>query len=266
MNRFTSWSPSRLADYESCPLNAKLKYLDKLCTHCFKGTLTGGYDSPAVCETCGEVTEPGPALVRGTRLHASLEKFVKGEGPLDTEINNTEVIEHAEDFRFGFKKGRVEVERSFIFDDQWNLLTGEFPAGAWLRTKIDILELHKSEHSLAVIDWKSGGIDKRTGKIRPNPKYDDQLSLYCLAALCALPTYRECGAALIFIDAPTGSDPVIASETTDIKTRREMKGLKKKWELRVLPMMHDEVFGPKPSPDACRFCPFAKDKGGPCPV
>ena len=266
MTKFTSWSPSRLADYEACPLGAKFKHLDKLCPACFKGRLMGGFDRLAVCKDCGKEQVPGPALVRGSRIGKSLEDYVTGaSAALDLEIKNPEVKEIALGFRADFKRGKVSVERQFIFNDKWELLQGDFPEGAWLRAKLDVLEENKNLRHLTVVDWKTGGIDKRTGQIRASDKYDDQLSLYCVAALAGVPESREASAALVFVDAPAGVEPVVAKENLDLQ-RKGLKAAQKKWSLRIKPMMVDEQFAPRPSYSACQFCPFKRSMGGPCPV
>jgi hypothetical protein len=267
VGRFTAWSPSRLTDYEACPLSAGLKHLDKLCTSCFKGKLSGGFDTPAVCTACKAVFKPGPALVRGSHIGKSLEDFVTGRAPdLFHEITNPHVVRIASEFRDEYAKDpeRVKVEVSYIFDENWRPLKGMFPPGAWLRVRLDVLEYETGRPVLAIVDWKTGGIDKRTGEIRSSEKYDDQLDLYCVAALSADTAAAEARAALVFVDAPGVSDPVVA-RPVGLK-RSGLKAAQKRWAKRILPMLSDDQFAPRPSADACRFCPFRRDLGGPCPI
>ena len=64
-----SCSPSRLNDYESCPLKAKLKMIDKI-------------PEPERPLPPGKTEH---ANDRGTRIHGEIEAFVKGTGPMPIE-------------------------------------------------------------------------------------------------------------------------------------------------------------------------------------
>ena len=254
----TSWSPSRFERYTQCPLLAKLSFIDKLCPLCFKGRLHGGFDTPEVCDTCGKTIEQANALTRGSEIGKNLELYVKGkEKKLHKEIRHKEVIELAETLRAEAKKGTVKVEEQIVLDVGWKPCSPFDKTKAWLRTKLDVLRLTKSAE---VIDWKTGGIDKRNGSVRAEAKYDDQLEIYAVATLAAFPALKEVKTALVFVDCGPRFDPKVTRESVP---RKALAKLQKKWVTRVVKMLSDDIFAPRPS-EKCRWCNFSQGKGGPC--
>jgi hypothetical protein len=253
--RHTTWSPSRLASYEECPRKCRLVSLDKLCPRCFKGRLSGGYDAPAVCDTCKASIEPAPPLKRGTEMHAELEVYIDGGTHVPT-IRHPSILQLVNSLR---ERG-ARTEEDICLDAQWKPV-GKFDPKAWLRTKLDVLE-DEGSGLWSVIDWKSGGIDKKTGEVRDSPKYLDQLELYCVAVLSKYQSAKAVSSSLIFLDARPDKDPEVMGPVVE---RDELPGLQKKWMGRVLPLLSDEDHVPRPN-GLCRFCEFSKDRGGPCPV
>jgi hypothetical protein len=274
--KVNSWSPSRLADYDQCPLAFKLKHLIKCCPLCFKGPVKGGYDTPALCTSCGEEIVKGNALVRGSAIGKTLEDYVSGktakltsawghaDGTSDTnKITHPKVVALAKAYRAGFKKAKVAVEKMLNFDRDWNLLPQGWSPKIWLIIKMDVFQ-HVTGKSGRVVDWKTGGVDKRTGEVRGDPKYAEQLQIYSVAALSAFPQMEAMTSALCFVDAGEKFDPVIEMASGYI-TRDGLKKQQKALEKRVLPLFNDKTFAPRGS-DKCRFCSFSKTKGGPCPI
>ena len=257
--KLTSWSPSRLTKYEACPLNAKYEFIDKLCPKCFKGKTKGGFGTPVTCDTCHAEIESGPALVRGSRIGASLEKFIRGQSnDLDFEIENPKVIEIAKDVQNMYEEGVAEVEANIILSAAWIRLEGDFPKGAWFRGRLDVLCKHEPEY-YQVIDWKTGGVD-RQGHLRVGEdKYRDQLELYQLAVLSAYPGVEEVDATLCFTDAV--GNPCVHGK---VMRRERILDVQGWWAKRVEPMMADEVFTPNPGVDSCRYCAYKSALGGPC--
>lgn len=258
MIKFTSWSPSRLADYESCPLMAKLKHLDKLCPICFKGKLTGGFDTPASCDTCKGVITKSDALERGTRIGKDMEDFLVGKRPLmPQEIASKEARDVAAKVRKAVKAKAAKVEFMIVLDRDWKPTTN-FSKSAWLRAKMDATLFAKAKAK--VIDWKTGGVDKATTAPRVDPKYDDQLSIYSTAVLSAFPDIVGAEAALVFLDA--AREPVVERPAGTLK-REGLAARQATWNRRLLPMMNDDVFAPCPS-NKCRYCQYSAKVAGPC--
>lgn len=275
---FKSWSPSRLADYEACPHFAALKHIVKLCPLCFDGSVKGGYDSPAVCNGCHEEILPGPALVRGSAVGKALEDYVNGTGsklagtwnkegkPEPFKIEHPDILGLAKRLRAGHKKGKVKVEFMLNFDRNWNPLpVGRWSPDIWLIVKLDVLEMNGGVWN--VIDWKTGGVEKKgpkAGQVKPSEKYVDQLLSYSTGVLLGYPAVEGTTAQLAFVDAGKDHEPFVERIEANL-VRKDLPKIKKTWEKRTKAMFRDEIFAPRPSGDACMFCPFKKAKGGPCP-
>ena len=100
--------------------------------------------------------------------------------------------------------------------------------------------------------------DFKTGKLKDGySEYSVQLELYGLAGLLSYPTAKRATSKLIFIDHGV----VVPSQ--DEFVQKDVKKLKKKWEIMVRPMLNDTQFKEKPG-QACRWCHFSKAKGGQC--
>jgi hypothetical protein len=255
--KFTSWSPSRLDDYTSCPFMAKHKHLLKTCPMCFEGKIMG-FENPT-CDTCGKPVPKGPALVRGSEIGKNLELYVTGQtAKLHKEIRHPQVKEIAKTLRAGFKKGVVSIELPIVMDSGWNPVS-KFTKGAWLRTKLDVLEV-LGKAIKRVRDWKTGGIDKETGEVKAQAKYDDQLLTYSIVTLCSDSAVQEVSSELVFTDCGPRFSPIIELGTLK---RSGLDKAKKTMEKKILPMFNDSTFAPRPS-YRCRYCDFGKGKGGPC--
>lgn len=276
--KVTSWSQTRLADYDQCPARFKHKHLLKTCPLCFEGKVMGGYDSPAICDTCGEEIVKGEPLVRGTAVGGSLERFVKGEGKTlapatydfggetkTVRITHPKVVAIAKELRAAHAKGKVIVEKLFNLDKNWNLLPPRWSPNVWLIVKMDIFR-HVTAKSGKVTDWKTGGVEKKgphVGRPKDSEKYAEQLQIYSTAGLCAFPQMESMTSALCFVDAGPKYDPVIEMPSGYI-TRVDLEKNKKALEKRALPLFKDDTFAPKAN-GRCGWCDFAKGKGGPCP-
>ena len=249
-----SWSPSKLDKYESCPLKCKLETIDKLCPLCFKGKIKGGFDTPAVCSGGCNQTIPQPAVFeRGTRINGLLDAYVKGERRTihkDT-INATKWLKA---FRDAYKKKKLKLQVQITFTKEWRITSWEDWTGAWLRVSLDLLYMPKAD-AWEVIDWKTGKFSTYATN-----KYIDQLSIYSLAVLTAFPDVKEATSSLVFVDA---GQSVNVPEGYLLRAHVEKE--KARWAKRVIPMMSDTNFKPRPAKH-CDWCPYAKAKGGPCPA
>jgi RecB family exonuclease len=250
----TSWSPSRFEKYTQCPLKFKLETIEHLCPLCFSGKMLG-YDDPT-CDQCGGKAEVPDAIARGTVLHKVVENFILGRGPATDDIKS--VVKIAAVLKETYAKNHqlVRIEHDFVFQRGW-VPVSKFTKGAWLRTKADVI--HVMHKVLEIIDWKSGGVDKKTKAVRSEEKHDDQLEIYGIAALCAFPKHDEAKPRLVFIDAHEGKNVV----ERGVVKRKDLEKLKKKWEKKIVPMFSDSKFEPKAN-FGCRWCPYSKSSGGPC--
>lgn len=253
--RFKSWSASRLDDYNSCPFMAMHKHLLKTCPICFKGKLKGWPEQK--CDTCGKSRPVHKAMSRGGEIGQNLEKYVNGTAArLHKEITNPDVKHLAKLFRAEHKKGLVQVEMTVNLDRNFKVLGHQWSPEIWLIAKLDVW--HVGPNGGGVTDWKTGGLDKRTGEIKADAKYDDQLMSYKVVSLCKFPEVKAVSAALCFVDAK--GDPMVIR---DPLARKDLEKAKKSLVKLSLPIMSDTKFAPTPS-WLCTYCDFAKRKGGPC--
>jgi hypothetical protein len=216
-----AWSPSRLSTYEECAFKAKCKFVDKL------------------------PEPPSQALDRGTAIHTEAENFIYGhykEVPKNLEKVKTTL----QWLRKGYELEQVRVEMELAVNPKWEVCDW-FSKDAYARFKVDVVRMDGP--AVEIIDWK-------TGQYRPSIKYDEQLELYCIAALtCGLGDSAT--AKLIFTDSGKEYDGGVKVE------REGLKAAQDKWDARVKPMLTDIEFIANPNP-TCRWCAFAKQKGGPC--
>jgi putative RecB family exonuclease len=227
-----AWSPSRLNDYDTCPAKAKYKYIDRL------------------------PEPPAPALDRGTRIHAEAEAYIIGKGVVPADLVRVE--DELLELRKGYRKGRVRVEQSIALDETWTPVDW-FSRNAWLRCKLDVVELGASGKNKKRLILEATVTDWKTGKNNPRDaeKHGDQLNLYALAVISAgiAETVR---ARLVFTD--TGE---VVTKMEGCLTTKDVLTARENWVERVKPMMSDTTFDPTPN-FTCRWCAFSKAAGGPC--
>lgn len=265
--KFTAWSPSRLADYQQCPLMAKLKHLDKLCPICFKGRVEGGFDTPAICDTCHKTIVKGEALERGTVIGKGMEDYLTSKAKAaPAEVEHRLVKKVAKEVRDRVTKGTAKIEFMVVLNRNWLPVKG-WAKDAWLRAKMDVtlFGMKKDQGHAHVIDWKTGGLEKKgalKGSPRVDPKYDDQLSLYTVATLSAFGALTKATAELVFLDTVEPHSPSVEREEATA-TRKMLPVLQQRWSDKLKPMMNDDQFAPAPN-FGCRWCDFSKEKGGPC--
>ena len=242
----TAWSPSKLEKYETCPLKCKLETVDKLCPICFAGGLKGW--EPQICTKCGGSPPVGEALTRGARLHKAAEDYISGRVAAPDDALDP-VVPWLEKYRAGYRKALVRLEVELALTKDWKV-TGWFAKNCWLRCKIDVQDMMKKT-TWGVADWK-------TGKYKPDGEFSDQLNIYSTALMSAFDIPKSVESKLIFIDA---GKEVERPEGT-VK-RKDLPKAQKRWEARTKAMLSDEIFPPKPN-YSCRWCAYAKSRGGPC--
>lgn len=220
-NKITAWSFSRYNTYRKCPFQAKCKYVLKL-------------------------KEPGSAATdNGTARHKDLEDYLKGTTKrLPAEAKSLE-----KEYKV-LKARKPEVELEVAFTSKWERTDWFNWQNAWCRVKIDAIVPPVVENP--VVDIK----DHKTGKLKDNGEYGEQLELYSLTGLLIYPVAETAIASLLFIDH--GKEIL-----GEVHKRSEIPKLKKMWELRVEPMLSDTKFKPTPG-FQCKWCHFRKSNDGPC--
>ena len=257
-----SWSISRLEAYNRCPRKFKYEQLQKLCPACFNGKLRGEFGASLFCDSCGEESPVPAPLKRGSEIGESLELYVNGTtSDLHREIKHPKVIEIANDLRTKFEAGKVKTEHQMAFTREWEPCEYDDWDRAWLRVKLDV-QVSADGNAVEIVDWKTGGIDKKTGGVKADAKYDDQLNLYAVAVLSRYPSVERTNARLVFVDCGARFDCIVERPSGSL-TRADLAKAQVRWTKKAKALLSDKLFAPSPSP-LCNYCPFSVKKEGPC--
>ena len=224
-----SWSFSRYALYQTCPLKYKFTNIDKL---------------PEV---------KGPALVRGSDIHDKADRYLKGTiARLPVELLKFKKL--FAELRAVAKKtpGQIRLEETWAFKADWTPTQWNDWVGCRLRIKTDATTIDKNV--VTIYDWKTGKYRRDNAE-----SYAEQLELYGLGALVlfgATVPKIEVRARLVYLD-------VGEMHHSPTFTMSDLPGLKKAWAQRVKPLMADTKFAPRPNA-LCGWCTWRADAGGPC--
>lgn len=162
---FKGWSWSQLSIYETCPLQAKFKYIDRV------------------------PEPPRKQAMRGDETHKMLEDFVNGKGKLSSEFEHFRgPLQDAAEWPA--KNRLTEVKE--MFDSNWQLTQDRNQQ--WLVIKSD-LKLRGDGFSL-VVDYKTG---KRFGN---ELKHYQQKQLYGISEVCVNPDVEEVVCEIWYLDLP----------------------------------------------------------------
>lgn len=225
---FTAWSWSRYKDHLQCPLYAKLRHLDKL-------------------------EEPkGPALIRGSAIDDDSNQYVTGK----TKELPVTLARFKKEYAEIKKRGAVAqvkwaVDRTWKLVDffDWNRAWGRMVLDAHWTGKLSVKDGHRKR-----VAYVAKVIDVKTGKIYP--ENEEQLELYAIPTLIAYPAVEVVQTELWYVDQ---------GEIGGLRHfhRDQLPGLIAGWNKRVIPLLTDTKFVPKPG-DYCNRCHYRKSNGGPC--
>lgn len=226
-NGVTAWSYSRYADYKQCPLMFKLKHIDKRRT-------TGS-----------------PAMQRGSDIHKEGENYLvapplKGKPPAGPLKGVPATYQHFRDEMLQLRELKPLVEQQWGFTRDWKP-TSWFGGDTWLRIVCDVVVLYE-DNTVDLIDFKTG---------RKYDTNEEQVELFSCAPFIKYPNVEEVQTRLWYLDQAKDN------EVLRTYTRADYEGIRKGWEKKIVPMFKDKRFAPTPN-EKCRFCDFAKNKGGPC--
>lgn len=227
--RFSSWSFTRWNDYMRCPAFAKYKHLDKVATN----------------------AQAHPAMSRGAELAKKSEDyFKKPRAKLPVEF-----MPLASTYRDIKAKGNLSVEQDWGFTRDWEPCAWNDWDRCFLRVKIDVawVEQTRNADTLHIRDQKTGKHDERKYE-----EYQLQLDLYGVAGLSRMPTVDVVTTQLMYSDLGK-----LHPESPSMYKRVDLSKMQAAWEKRIRPLLNDTRFSPRPGA-YCRWCDFAKAKGGPC--
>lgn len=225
----TSWSHSKLVDFEKCKFLAWLKHDQKI-------------PEPERPLPPGKTEH---ANDRGTRVHLGCELYVNG-------TSNTlppEAAKFAQEFdnlRERYAAGKVSLEGEWGMDQDWEPTEW---AKAWLRLKLDAM-VFLSNTEAVVIDYKTG---KKFGN---EIKHADQTRIYQLCAFLRYPQLEVVHTELWYLDV----DELTQATFTRDQGLRFKTGLDRRG--RAITTATD--FPPNPNKFSCQWCQYGPWNGGQC--
>jgi RecB family exonuclease len=225
MKTIPSCSPSRLADYESCPLKAKLKMIDKI-------------PEPERPLPPGKTEHSND---RGTRIHTECENFVKGTGPMPIEARKFK--DELERLQKLFKEGKVAIEGEWGFSRDWQPVEW---FQAWLRMKLDVL-VFITPRRVLVSDYKTGA------SFGNQIKHGEQTQLYAAATCIRYPAIEHVTTELWYLD----QDELVQTSFSREQALRFVKPFDK----RLKAMTDATTFPARPNLVSCKYCAYHPVRG-----
>jgi hypothetical protein len=224
----TTWSYSRLKDFEKCPYMLWLKAGEKR-------------DQSHVDRT---------AMDRGTMIHLEAENFVNGTGDFTKHL--AKFADYFKEMKLRYEADTVVLEEDWGFDEDWQI-TGYWDANVWCRMKLDNFIFTAFNEKNEVItgiatDYKSG---KKFGN---EVAHNQQGQLYVLGSFLKYPTLEAVTVDFKYLDHGISSKP---------KTYSREKAMKflKPWTDRALALTEAVEFKPKANKINCKWCPFGPQSG-----
>lgn len=227
----TSWSFSKLMDFETCKLRAYLKHDARV----------------------PEPQRPLPegktehANDRGTRIHQGGEDYVNGtRHDLIHELRHFDV--EYRHMRNLFADGKVSMEGEWGVDRNW--VPTEYRT-AWHRSKLDYI-VHTSPHTAVITDLKSGR------KFGNEMKHGQQVQLYTINSFMRFPELEEVTTELWYCD--------VNDVTSMTFTRNQALRFKPNFDRRGHAVTDAKDFPPNPNIHSCRWCEYGPWNSGHCKV
>jgi len=227
----TSWSHSKLGDFEKCKFLCWLKHDQKI----------------------PEPERPLPpgksehANDRGTRIHTACEEFVNGT--IDEQIPEMrEFFQEFEHLRHLYSKGMVSLEGEWAVDDAWE--PTDWHTG-WHRSKVDAIVMPTPEEAI-VIDYKSG---KKYGN---EIKHAEQTQLYALNAVLRFPEIELVTTELWYLD--------VKELTSATFTRSQILRFKANFDKRGRALTSCNTWPANPNVFSCQWCQYGPWNSGHCTV
>lgn len=182
--RITAWSFSRWWTYQTCPYQAKLKYIDKI-------------GKPFA----------GPAAERGTEIHQLGEDYLLKKLPRPPAEYGKFKPQLKE-----LRQLKADAEKEWAFTRAWERTTW-FASNTWLRVKVDAVAL--ADDTATVVDFK-------TGKVYDHHML--QMDLYAVAAMIQIPVAKRVRTALWYVDQGKGEEETFPrTSLTKLKKSWEKK-------------------------------------------
>jgi hypothetical protein len=180
----------------------------------------------------------GPALIRGEHIHKLAEDFVGSKlKKLPSDLKN-----FTKEFVM-LRKKKAVTEGKWAMTVGWKVCDFFDWATAWCRV---VLDSHYAEKKRARV------IDYKTGKIYGDN--DEQMELYAIAGFEHYPDVDEIDTELWYLDQGE-----LQKKTY---RRKDLPALQKKWKRKVIPILTDKRFPPRPG-QQCSYCAYSIRKHNP---
>lgn len=231
----TSWSHSKLTDFEKCKFLCWLKHDQKI-------------PEPERPLKPGQTEH---ANDRGSRIHDNCEQYVDGRIDVLTPEADKHFGPQIDLLRVLFKEGLVSLEGEWGMNEDWDVAKWR---EAWLRLKLDAIVFHSKTHA-TVIDYKTGR------KFGNEVKHAEQLQLYQLVAFLRYPELEHVTAELWYLDQPDGQN--LTSLTF---TRKQGLRFRDSFDRRGRALTSCTSWPPNPNVHSCKWCQYGPWNGGQCQV
>ena len=229
MKTITSWSFTKVLDFERCKFYAFLKYA------CY-------IPEPARPLLPGQTEQ---ANDRGSRLHEAGDQYVNGKiNALDPGLRA--FAPEFKQLRHAMALRKVSTEEEWGFDKDYNPTDWKT---AWHRSKVDAQYMLNPYHAVT-IDYKSGRKDGNEGK------HGQQLQLYAVDTVMRMPDVEEVTCEAWYLDKN--------EITTVTYPRPVVMAFKKSWMQRGKAVTSATDFPPNPNKFTCRYCQYGPWNGGQC--
>lgn len=189
-----------------------------------------------------------PHFIKGTRVHEGVNNYLTGRAkglPVEAEPMRDMLVQLK-------AKKSLQGEEAWGYDDGWDPLpvTGYFSKSDKLRAKVDAL-FWPSPTEVEVIDFK-------TGQVRESGL--DQPRFYAMLAMMRYDKAKAAFFSLWFLEHNK-----ILPEAADREPllRKDLQATAREFHKRISVVLKKKGV-PEPGLH-CRWCPFSKNKGGPCP-
>ena len=169
-------SHSRITDFRTCPLKFKLKYIDK-------------------ADVFKQDASKSPHLVRGTNVHAGLEKYIikKNAGEEGIRVSTLDEVEKTKPLIDGLMSiYTIHPEQQVAVDVNFKQVDW-FSKDAWFRVIYDMIGFGSD---LFLGDFKTGKLTDYSGTLET----PGQLHLSALIALAVWPTFEDVNCVYIYVD------------------------------------------------------------------
>ena len=183
---------------------------------------------------------PGPAAARGTEIHNAVETVLRGGEP----AGGTPTPAGYKNWLRGLTEYTLHPELKWSVGEDWQPVP--YAEAVW-RGYMDLLIApEEGENVLNIYEWK-------TGKVYP--EHAHQAELYALVGHSLYPEVATVMVTNVYFDQ--GKSVEREYEAAHVE------GIQAVWNRRRKNVERDDIHPANPG-FYCRFCDYAKDKGGPC--